>query len=63
MTKDDDQAIAAFLAFLEKDIERRADKLSTFPPELAKTIAKLTANVDGDPDAPIESSQLLERGT
>jgi antitoxin PrlF len=52
--EDSDPTINAFLSFLAKDLENRPGKISAFPPELAKAIAKLTAGVASDPDAPIE---------
>jgi hypothetical protein len=57
VTKNNDW-IAAFLTCLARDVEIHPDKLSFFPPELAKTIADLTSNVDCDLDAPIESDVM-----
>jgi antitoxin PrlF len=53
-----DRISAAFLAFLAKDIESRPDKLSSVPSVLLNTIANLTANVDSDPDAPIDAEVM-----
>jgi antitoxin PrlF len=53
-----DRTSAAFLAFLAKDIESRPDKLSSVPSVLLNTIANLTANVDSDPDAPIDAEVM-----
>jgi hypothetical protein len=50
--------ITAFLNSLARDVEIHPDKLSVFPPELAKTIADLTSDVDCDLDAPIESNVM-----
>ncbi|WP_338700661.1 type II toxin-antitoxin system PrlF family antitoxin [Bradyrhizobium sp. 26S5] len=52
--EDADPAIAAFLSFLAKDIQANPEGLRAFPPELAKTIAGLTAGVQFDPDDQIE---------
>jgi peptidoglycan/LPS O-acetylase OafA/YrhL len=54
--RDKDSVISAFLSFLGKDIESRADKLSAFPPELARTVADLTSQVASDPDGPIDEN-------
>lgn len=51
---DSDPAIAAFLSFLAKDVESHPHRLRAFPPALAKSIAKLTADVVSDPDAAID---------
>jgi antitoxin PrlF len=50
----DDPAIAAFLAFLSKDVESDPGKLKAFSPELAKRIASLTRDVKFDPEETIE---------
>jgi antitoxin PrlF len=52
--EDSDPTIAAFLSFLAKDLESHPDQISAFPPELARAVAELTADVASDPDAPIE---------
>ncbi|KIZ40191.1 MULTISPECIES: type II toxin-antitoxin system PrlF family antitoxin [Rhodopseudomonas] len=50
----DDPAMAAFLAFLAKDIASHPAKLKTLSPATAKRIAKLTKGMVFDPDEPIE---------
>lgn len=51
---EDDPAIAAFLAFLAKDIEEHPERLQTFTPEMVAGIEELTAGMEFDPDEPIE---------
>jgi antitoxin PrlF len=51
----DDPAIAAFLAFLAKDIEAHPERLQTLSPNMADWMARLTDGMTFDPDDPIES--------
>jgi antitoxin PrlF len=50
----DDPALASFLTFLAKDIERHPDRLQSLSPGTAKRIAKLTKGMVFDPDEAIE---------
>jgi antitoxin PrlF len=55
----DDPAIASFLTFLAKDIEKNPANLKSLSPELIKRIAPLVKGVDIDLDAPIEGDVAL----
>ncbi len=50
----DDPAIASFLAFLARDIQKNPANLKGLSPDLAKRIATLAEGVEVDLDAPIE---------
>jgi antitoxin PrlF len=48
-----DPAIASFLSFLARDIEKSPQNLKTLSPDLAKRIASLAKGIEVDLDAPI----------
>ena len=48
-----DPAIASFLSFLARDIEKSPRNLKTLSPDLAKRIASLVKGIEVDLDAPI----------
>jgi antitoxin PrlF len=48
-----DPAIASFLSFLARDIEKSPQNLKTLSPDLAKRIASLVKGIEVDLDAPI----------
>ena len=48
-----DPAIASFLSFLARDIEKSPQRLKALSPDLAKRIASLVKGVEVDLDAPI----------
>jgi antitoxin PrlF len=50
----EDPAIASFLSFLARDIEKNPENLKSLSPDLIKRIASLVEGVDVDVDAPIE---------
>ncbi len=49
-----DPAIASFLSFLARDIEKSPQNLKAFSPDLAKRIASLVDGIEVDLDAPID---------
>jgi antitoxin PrlF len=49
-----DPAIASFLYFLARDIEKSPQNLKTLSPDLAKRIATLVEGTEIDLDAPID---------
>lgn len=50
----EDPAIASFLSFLARDIEKSPQNLKTLSPDLAKRIASLVEGIEVDLDAPID---------
>jgi antitoxin PrlF len=50
----DDPAIAAFLGFLARDIQRNPGHIRALPPDLAKDIEALVGDIKNDPDDAIE---------
>lgn len=53
-------SVAAFLALLEADlVARPAEAVLAFPRGLAERLEELTAEVEFDPDAPIEGRVSL----
>ena len=49
-----DPAIASFLSFLARDIEKSPQNLKTLSPDLAKRIATLVEGTEVDLDGPID---------
>jgi antitoxin PrlF len=49
-----DPAIASFLSFLARDIEKSPQNLKTLSPDLAKRIATLVGGTEIDLDTPID---------
>ena len=56
---EDDPAMASFLAFLARDIERRPEGISALTPALAQRIAELVEGVELDPGEDIEGEIAL----
>jgi antitoxin PrlF len=56
---EDDPAMASFLVFLARDIERRPEAISALTPALARRIAQLIEGVDFDPSEDIEGEVAL----
>jgi antitoxin PrlF len=54
-----DPAIASFLSFLARDIEKNPANLKALSPDLIGRIRSLTSGVDIDVDAPIEGDVSL----
>jgi antitoxin PrlF len=50
---DEDPAIGAFLDFLERDIQRNPQRLSSLSPALMERVKELTQGVEVDLDAPL----------
>lgn len=50
---EEDPAIGAFLDFLERDIQRNPERLSSFSPAFVKRVKELTKGVEVDLDAPL----------
>ena len=57
--QDEDPAIASFLTFLARDMERRPEALTALNADLATRIAALVGEGDVDPDLPIEGEVAL----
>lgn len=56
---DEDPALAAFLALIERDLAARPEAPVAFTPELAARMEAATAGMETDPDAPIEGEVAL----
>lgn len=56
---DQDPALESFLNFLARDIERHPERMTAFPPALARRITELTKGMKVDLDAPIEGDVEL----
>lgn len=56
---DRDPVVEGFLAFLEKDMDRRPEAIVALDDELAARVASLVGEADVDLDAPIEGEVAL----
>lgn len=56
---DEDPLIDTFLAFLAQDMERHAERISSFPEDLRYRIQALVGDMQMDPDDPIEGDVAL----
>ena len=54
-----DPAIASFLSFLARDIEKSPQNIKAFSPDLPKRIASLVDGIEVDLDAPIDGDVEL----
>jgi len=55
----EDPVVAAFLAFLERDMTAHPERLGGLTPELVGRLRALVDGIDVDPDAPIEGAVAI----